>query len=138
VNIRALSTLILAIAITSPAIADDTSAEIEYLLTTMGRSECTFIRNGKEYDADDAEAHLRLKYRRGKRYAGTADDFIDNLASRSSMSRKPYLIACDGKAPGESGPWLKELLAEYRASSPVMSAGGDDARAADPANPDSR
>jgi hypothetical protein len=134
VNIRALSTLILAFAITSPAIADDTSAEIEYLLTTMGRSECTFIRNGKEYDADDAEAHLRMKYRRGKRYAGTADDFIDNLASRSSMSRKPYLIACNGDAPGESGEWLRELLAEYRQSKTVSSADGDGAPATDPAN----
>ena len=133
-NIRALSTLILAFAITSPAIADDTSAEIEYLLTTMGQSECTFIRNGKEYDADDAESHLRMKYRRGKRYAGTADDFIDNLASRSSMSRKPYLIACDGDVPGESGTWLRELLAEYRNSKPVSSATGDDAPAANPAN----
>jgi hypothetical protein len=135
VNLRALSTLILAFAaLTAPASADDTSAEIEYLLTTMGQSECTFIRNGKEYDADDAESHLRMKYRRGKRYAGTADDFIDNLASRSSMSRKPYLIACNGDAPGESGAWLRGLLAEYRKSKPVSSAVGDDAPAADPAN----
>ena len=133
-NLRALSTLILAFALTAPATADDTSAEIEYLLTTMGQSECTFIRNGKEYDADDAEAHLRMKYRRGKRYAGTAGDFIDNLASRSSMSRKPYLIACNDDAPGESGAWLRELLADYRKSKPVSSAIGDDAPAASPAN----
>ena len=133
-NLRALSTLILAFALTAPATADDTSAEIEYLLTTMGQSECTFIRNGKEYDADDAESHLRMKYRRGKRYAGTADDFIDNLASRSSMSRKPYLIACDGGVPGESGTWLRELLADYRNSKPVSSADGDGAPAASPAN----
>ena len=133
-KLRALSTLLLAFAMTAPATADDSSAEIEYLLTTMGQSECTFIRNGKEYDADAAESHLRMKYRRGKRYAGSAEDFIDNLASRSSMSRKAYLIACDGDAPGESGTWLRELLAEYRNSKPVSSADGGDAPAADPAN----
>lgn len=133
-TIRALPALLLALAITGPASADDTSAEIEYLLTTMGQSECTFMRNGKEYDADDAEAHLRMKYRRGKRYAGTAEDFIDNLASRSSMSGKRYLIACDGDAPGESGAWLRERLAEYRNSKPVSSATGDDGPAADPSN----
>ena len=126
--------LIVALTMTAPASAGESSAEIEYLLTTMGQSQCTFIRNGKEYDADDAEAHLRMKYRRAKRHAGTAEDFIDNLASRSSMSRKPYLIACNGEAPGESGPWLRELLEEYRESKPVSSADGDAAAAEDPAN----
>jgi hypothetical protein len=101
-------------------LADDAPpAEIEYLLTTMGQSECTFIRNGKEYDAADAEAHLRMKYRRGNRYASTTEDFIENLASKSSMSRKPYLISCDGEAPHEAGPWLFSKLSAYRRSSPT-------------------
>ena len=99
----------------SAAGADAVPAEIDYLLTTMGSSDCTFIRNGKEYDADDAEAHLRMKYRRGKRYAKTTEDFIDNLASRSSMSKKPYHIACDQQDTVESGAWLMQLLEEYRA-----------------------
>ncbi len=99
----------------SAAGADEVPAEIDYLLTTMGGSDCTFIRNGKEYDAEDAEAHLRMKYRRGKRYAKTTEDFIDNLASRSSMSKKPYHIACDQQATVESGAWLMQLLQEYRA-----------------------
>ena len=34
------------------ASADSTKAEIDYLLTTMGNSDCTFIRNGKNYDAE--------------------------------------------------------------------------------------
>jgi len=114
------------------AMADGAAAEIEYLLTTMGQSDCTFIRNGEEHDAEDAEAHLRMKYRRGKRYASTAEDFIENLASKSSMSRKPYLISCDGAEPGESGAWLRELLNEYRRSNgaPVSETGDGDAAAA--------
>ena len=97
------------------ASADSTRAEIDYLLTTMGNSDCTFIRNGKNYDAEEAEAHLRRKYKRGKRYASTTEKFIRNLASQSSMSKKPYLISCDGAGTIESGTWLAQLLAEYRA-----------------------
>jgi len=99
----------------SAASAAEVPTEIDYLLTTMGSSDCTFIRNGKEYDAADAEAHLRMKYRRGKRYASTTEKFIENLASKSSMSKKPYLIACEGSERIESGAWLMQLLLKYRA-----------------------
>ena len=37
-----------------------------------------------------------MKYRRGKRYASTTEKFIERLASKSSMSRKPYYIECPG------------------------------------------
>lgn len=96
--------------------ANQTDTEIEYLLTTMSSSECTFIRNGKEYDAAAAESHLRMKYKRGKRYVSTTEEFIDRLASKSSMSKKPYYIACGGAEPTPSGQWLTALLNEYRAN----------------------
>ena len=41
--------------------ADDTSAEIEHLLTEIGGSGCTFIRNGDRHSAEDAEDHLRIR-----------------------------------------------------------------------------
>ena len=47
--------------LSSLALADDTAAEIEVLLDAIGSSECTFIRNGKQYDAEKAESHLRMK-----------------------------------------------------------------------------
>jgi len=96
------------------AYADDTDAEIEYLVSTIGASDCTFIRNGKRHAADDAEAHLRMKYRRGKRYAPTAEKFIERLASASSMSKKPYYIECGGQQAMPSGEWLTAQLHEYR------------------------
>jgi hypothetical protein len=96
--------------------ANGIPAEIEYLLETMGSSDCRFIRNGKDYNAADAEAHLRMKYKRGKRYASTTEDFIRNLASKSSLSKKPYYIACEGAGKVESGEWLMQVLKEYRAS----------------------
>lgn len=108
-----LATLVLAM----PAVADEatTEAEIEYLMTEIGRSDCTFIRNGKRHDAADAEAHIRMKYRNAFRHAKTAEMFIDRLASKSSMSRKPYLMECPGEDAVPSGEWLKSKLAEFRA-----------------------
>ena len=94
--------------------ADQTAAEIDYLLTTIGHSDCVFVRNGKEYDAEDAEAHLRMKYKRGKRYAPTTEKFIERLASKSSMSKKPYFIECTGDERVPSGQWLTQRLNEYR------------------------
>ena len=96
------------------ASAEEAAAEIEYLVSAIGASDCTFIRNGKRHDASNAEAHLRMKYKRGKRYAPTAEKFIERLASASSMSKKPYYIECDGQEAVPSGDWLMAHLHEYR------------------------
>jgi len=97
--------------------ADEAPAEIDYLLNTIGSSDCTFIRNGKRHNAQDAEAHLRMKYRRGKRYAPTSEKFIERLASKSSMSGKLYYIECESEVRKAFGQWLMQRLNEYRASS---------------------
>jgi hypothetical protein len=94
--------------------ADDMPAEVDYLLTAMGSCDCTFFRNGKSYSASEAEAHLRMKYKRGRRFAATTEDFIENLASRSSISKDPYYISCHTGEMIESGTWLMRLLAERR------------------------
>ena len=96
---------------------NDVPAEIDYLLQSIGSSDCTFIRNGDRYDARAAEDHLRMKYRRGKRYAPTSEKFIERLASNSYLSKKLYYIECDGKEMTPSGDWLMERLGEYRSAS---------------------
>ena len=50
-------------------LADDTPAEIEYLLEAIGSSACMFIRNGERHAATEAESHLRMKYRRAVPFA---------------------------------------------------------------------
>ena len=55
--------------------------------------------------------HLELKYSRGKRYADSAEAFIDRLARKrkSSWSGEPYQLICDGeKQP--AGDWLTMRL----------------------------
>jgi outer membrane lipoprotein-sorting protein len=92
----------------------DAAAEIDYLLNSIVSSDCTFVRNGKRHDATAAESHLRMKYKRGKRYVSTAESFIERLATRSSMSSKLYYIECPGSEPVPSGEWLMSRLEERR------------------------
>ena len=56
------------------------------------REGARFIRNGTEYGAAEAAAHLNRKYSRAKSRVKTAGEFIKHVASRSSLSGKEYLI----------------------------------------------
>jgi hypothetical protein len=94
--------------------AADDETEIELLLSAVGSSGCQFIRNGKEHSAPDAEDHLRMKYKKGARYAPTAEYFITRIASKSSWTGKPYQIACPDEAPQPSGQWLTNKLQDIR------------------------
>ncbi|MEM1213617.1 MAG: DUF5329 domain-containing protein [Planctomycetota bacterium] len=54
--------------------------------------DALFIRNGSEHAADKAASHLRRKWDAAGDRITTAHDFIEHLASRSSMTGKPYHI----------------------------------------------
>lgn len=88
-------------------------AEIQYLLTYVADSGCNFVRNGDSHDSADAADHLRLKYNRGRRYANSAENFIDRLASQSSWSGKTYTVTC-GETTEPSGEWLHRALDAHR------------------------
>jgi len=115
---RFIVVAVLLICLLPPVVqADDTVAEIEYLLSSIGSSNCTFIRNGNRHSSQDAEAHLRMKYRHGMRYSSSSENFIARLASASSVSKKPYYMECEGEKKIPSGDWLMRRLDEYRAGS---------------------
>lgn len=100
--------------VASTAHGDDNDTDkIEYLLTSVGSSECVFIRNGNEHTSKDAEKHLRMKYRRGKRWATSTGSFISRIATKSSFSGKPYLMRCGEEEAGPTADWLRERLSEY-------------------------
>jgi hypothetical protein len=92
--------------------------EINYLLTTLAGSGCEFYRNGSWHDARAAEAHLRTKYARwaSGSHNGTADEFIDQAATRSSLSGLAYGVRCGLSPVISSSSWLYALLARYRAA----------------------
>ena len=59
--------------------------------------------------AERAAEHLELKYARGKRYADSAEAFIERLATGSSWSGEPYWMICDGDKISLA-EWLAEQL----------------------------
>jgi hypothetical protein len=90
--------------------------EISQLLESIATSGCEFYRNGSWYDAKVAQAHLRDKYQllkeRGR--IDTAEDFIDLVATRSSLSGIPYRIRCHGGAELSCSLWLHDELLRLR------------------------
>ena len=52
----------------------------------------TFIRNGTEYSCADAARFLRGKMDSMGAEVSTAREFIDRIATKSSMSGKPYQV----------------------------------------------
>lgn len=100
--------------------------EIEYLLQSIETSGCSFYRNGTWYDGAQARAHLRTKYDylAGRQLIVTAEDFIDKVATKSSISGKPYKIRCSDSIEVDSGPWLHQMLGQYRASVQPRQPGG--------------
>lgn len=90
--------------------------EINALIDAVAASSCEFMRNGKSHSAQDAAEHLRMKYRRGKKYAGSAEQFITRLASKSSLSGRPYQMHCGGDARQPTALWLQRRLAALRSA----------------------
>jgi hypothetical protein len=90
--------------------------EITHLFGYLERSGCEFERNGRWYDAAAAKAHLQSKYQLAS--AGsqivTAEEFIERVASKSSMSGLAYEVRCNGSEPRHLDGWLKEALVAYR------------------------
>ena len=90
-------------------------AEIDHLLKFVAASNCTFVRNGTQYAADKASEHLAAKLRFAASRIATADDFIRDLASRSSVSGEAYRVKC-GNVDTPAGFWLTDELQRYRKS----------------------
>ena len=90
--------------------------EIDYLLTQVGSSGCTFYRNGKRHSARVAREHLQSKRRHNAHLIDSTEEFIEKIASRSSISGKPYRIRCRGQGEQTAGEWFSTLLVSYRES----------------------
>lgn len=95
--------------------------KIDYLIQAVKDSGLTFIRNGSEYDSPKAAEHLRQKLNFAIRHYGedqiTADLFINRLASRSSITRRAYLIKLKDGRTVPCGQWLTEKLADLQKAS---------------------
>ena len=89
------------------------SHEIVHLLQYIESSDCIFIRNGEEYSAAEARAHIQKKYDHFKNRVKTTEDFIKYAATKSSMSGVPYMVRCNGQEIRNTD-WLSTELQKLR------------------------
>ena len=97
----------------APSFATQAEAEITHLLDFIARSGCTFIRNGSEYPAPEARSHMEMKYDYGKEKITRAEQFIEYIATKSSLTGRPYRVRCEGREQPTS-EWLSAELERYR------------------------
>ncbi len=115
---RGLLAFVFIVALGSHAVAATATSrsEINALLQALGASQCEFFRNGTWYDSKAAESHLKRKfdYFERKHLLSSADAFIDDAASRSSMSGTAYQVRCPDQPAQPSADWLKQKLEQLR------------------------
>jgi Family of unknown function (DUF5329) len=87
--------------------------KIERLLKAIESAEGdVFIRNDVAHSAKDAAEHLRSKWNAAGGEITTADDFIDKIASKSSLSGEPYRVRLVDGEEVNAGDYLKDKLKE--------------------------
>lgn len=69
------------------------SQKIEQLIICLrGLEGAAFIRNGSKHTPAEAAEHLQSKWKKHGAKIKTAEDFIEHLATKSSMSGDVYMI----------------------------------------------
>lgn len=113
---------VVALALLGTAAAADAAAdrnEVNGLLGSIEQSSCRFMRNGSGYSGREAAEHLRAKWRVAEKRAQdalTAEQFIAQVASASSMSGRPYEVVCGSEGERALSEWLKDRLRALRAA----------------------
>lgn len=101
-----------------PVLARD-AAEDSRIAAVIARVEtlegAKFVRNGTSHGPAEAADHLRAKLKRAGERVKTAEDFIDGIATKSSMSGKPYRIRFKDGTETDAGPWMHRQLKEVDA-----------------------
>ncbi len=91
--------------------------KIDYLINKVEKSNATFIRNGESHNSKKAAKHLRTKLKNAlsswftpKKKDWNVRLFIDEVASHSSWSGKPYLIKLKSGETIEAKKWFNQQL----------------------------
>ncbi len=108
--------LVTALLMTFPAFAKlnaHEEARINAMLDALAqKKDLVFVRNGDAHNCDEAVSHLRLKLGNTRNRIDTAEQFIDKVASSSSITGKPYIVKIPGKSDENAQPYLHTLIAE--------------------------
>jgi hypothetical protein len=115
---QCFTTAVLLLFLSAAGLARDAREQqrIDYLIQSLSSLPgAVFIRNGKEYGAQDAKSHLEQKLSYGGERVKTAEAFIDYCASESSITHRPYQIRfADGRTTNTS-TFFRERLKEFDA-----------------------
>jgi hypothetical protein len=76
----------------------------------------TFVRNGSDHTPAEAAAHLREKREHAGDRLKTADEFIEQIASRSSLTGEEYVIRLADGRTVKAGEFLRDELKRITAS----------------------
>jgi hypothetical protein len=93
---------------------ENTDEAIEYLLTFVAQSDCTFIRNGRSYSGEQASRHMQDKRWYFKDQIVTPEDFIRLAATKSLQTGQPYMVRTKDGKDFFCDEWMKEALKVYR------------------------
>jgi hypothetical protein len=114
---RCLLALLLSAPLLCVAATTSESTEIDALIARVALARgVVFIRNGSAHTAGEAAAHLQRKLRAAHGRIGTAEQFIDALGTRSSVTGRAYRVRFADGREIDSAAWLRQLLREVRAS----------------------
>ena len=115
-----LAVALWALPLAGPAWADGeapaTNAEIAHLMQFIRSSGCEFQRNGSWYAPADAHDHIarKLNHMRDRSTIPSAEAFIQEAATRSSISGESYQVRCPGAPLQECRDWLRAELGRAR------------------------
>jgi hypothetical protein len=87
----------------------DETKEIEALLKKIETSDIIFIRNGVEHNAKEAADHLRSKWEQTNGKIKTKKDFIEQLATKSSLTGELYLVQLKDGSKIKAADWLTKF-----------------------------
>lgn len=96
--------------VTSPPLSEQ--AKIAALLEAVTKARFRFVRNGIAYSPAQARRHMELKLSRSGGRVRTADQFIRYIASRSSITGRPYLVRFPDGREQPAEVWLRQQLRE--------------------------
>lgn len=86
--------------------------KIKYLLNELEKNEgkLKFVRNGEEFSAKEAKAHMQKKLDYAGKEIKSVRDFIDKIATKSYLTGNKYYVKFPDGKKEESAVWLRELL----------------------------
>jgi hypothetical protein len=92
-------------------------AEIRGMMSRLEASGCEFDRNGTWHTAAEAASHLQreAKHLEDRGTVESAEQFIELVASRSTVTGRPYTVKCGSGSPVKSRDWLLLQLRGMRA-----------------------